>query len=301
MGVKIITDSACDLNRKIIEDYGIEVMPLLVNDDDSERLDGVSIGPKELFEGMRSGRVYKTAQIPLAELMKVFESHRDRECVYLSFSSKLSGTCDSARLVAENLKDKYPGLEKRIRIVDTKCASGGMGLVVLKAAQMAEEGCSLDEIVDAANFYSGHMQHIFTVDNLEYLFRGGRVSKAQAFVGGLLNVKPILDVQDGSLIPIEKARGKKHLHKRMIELIEERGTSLENQVIGINHGDDLESAEKILDLIGEKFDCAGIVVDFIGCAIGAHSGPGTLALFFLDEEPPMGHIAPISQRSHKRI
>ncbi|HKL11528.1 MAG TPA: DegV family protein [Clostridia bacterium] len=293
MGVKIITDSACDLNRKIIDDYDINVMPLLVNVEDNECLDGVTIKPKELFDGMRSGKVYKTAQIPLAELMKVFESYSGKECLYLSFSSKLSGTCDTARLVIENLKNKYPDIESKIKIIDTKCASGGMGLVVLKAAQMAKRGCSLDEIVNAADFYSRHMQHIFTVDRLEYLFRGGRVSKAQALVGGLLNVKPILDIQDGSLVPIEKARGKKHLHKRMIELIEERGASLENQIIGINHGDDMESAEKIIELAGEKFGAGNIVVNYIGCAIGAHSGPGTLALFFLDEEPPMGQIEPI--------
>jgi len=293
MGVKIITDSACDLNRKIIDDYDIDVMPLLVNVEDNECLDGVTIKPKELFDGMRSGKVYKTAQIPLAELMKVFESYSGKECLYLSFSSKLSGTCDTARLVIENLKNKYPDIESKIKIIDTKCASGGMGLVVLKAAQMAKRGCSLDEIVNAADFYSRHMQHIFTVDRLEYLFRGGRVSKAQALVGGLLNVKPILDIQDGSLVPIEKARGKKHLHKRMIELIEERGASLENQIIGINHGDDMESAEKIIELAGEKFGAGNIVVNYIGCAIGAHSGPGTLALFFLDEEPPMGQIEPI--------
>jgi len=138
------------------------------------------------------------------------------------------------------------------------------------------------------------MQHIFTVDQLEYLFRGGRVSRAQALVGGLLNVKPILDVQEGSLIPIEKARGKKHLHKRMIGLIEERGANLENQVIGINHGDDLKSAEKFAEMIEERFKPKHIVIDFIGCAIGAHSGPGTLALFFLDEDPPMGQIDPIA-------
>src|SRR6056297_21923 len=293
MGVKIITDSACDLNRKIIDDYDIDVMPLLVNVEDNECLDGVTIKPKELFDGMRAGKVYKTAQIPLAELMKKFESYSDKECLYLSFSSKLSGTCDTARLVIENLKNKYPDIESKIKIIDTKCASGGMGLVVLKAAQMAKRGCSLDEIVNAADFYSRHMQHIFTVDRLEYLFRGGRVSKAQALVGGLLNVKPILDIQDGSLVPIEKARGKKHLHKRMIELIEERGASLENQIIGINHGDDMESAEKIIELAGEKFGAGNIVVNYIGCAIGAHSGPGTLALFFLDEEPPMGQIEPI--------
>jgi DegV family protein with EDD domain len=293
MGVKIITDSACDLDKKIIEKYDIEVMPLLVNQGDEDRLDGVTIDPKELFDGMRLGKVYRTAQIPLAELLKVIDSYRDRKCIYLSFSSKLSGTCDTARKVIENLKGKNPGLDERIKIVDTKCASGGMGIVVIKAAQMAKKGCSLEEIEEAVNFYASHMQHVFTVDKLEYLYRGGRISKTEAFIGGLLNVKPILDVQDGALIPIEKARGKKHLHRRMIEIIEERGTFLENQCVGINHGDDIESAEKMAELIREKFKTKNIMINFIGCAIGAHAGPGTLALFFLDEEPPMGQIEPI--------
>ncbi len=293
MGVKIITDSACDLDKKIIEKYDIEVMPLLVNQGDEERLDGVTIDPKEIFEGMRAGEVYRTAQIPLSELLRVIDSYRNRECIYLSFSSKLSGTCDAARILLGNLKGENPGLCERIKIVDTKCASGGMGLVVLKAAQMANKGCSLEEIEEAVNFYADHMQHVFTVDKLDYLYRGGRISKTEAFIGGLLNVKPILDVQDGSLVPIEKARGRKHLHRRMIEMIEERGAFLENQCVGINHGDDIESAEKMAELIREKFKTKDIMINFIGCAIGAHSGPGTLALFFLDKEPPMGQIEPI--------
>ncbi len=293
MGVKIITDSACDLNKKIIEKYDIEVMPLLVSQGDEERLDGLTIDPKELFEGMRAGEVYRTAQIPLAELMKVIDRYRDRDCIYLSFSSKLSGTYDAARIVVGNLNKKNPGMDERIKIIDTKCASGGMGLVVLKAAQMAQKGCSNEEIERAVNFYSGHMQHVFTVDKLDYLYRGGRISKTEAFIGGLLNVKPILDVQDGSLIPIEKARGRKHLHRRMIEMIEERGALLENQCIGINHGDDIESAEKMAEMIREKFKTKDIIINFIGCAIGAHSGPGTLAIFFLDKEPSMGQIEPI--------
>jgi len=293
MSVKIITDSACDLDKKIIEKYDIEVMPLLVNQGEDERLDGLTIDPKDLFEGMRLGENYKTAQIPLAELLKVLDSFKDRECIYLSFSSKLSGTCDTARIVIENLKGKNPGIENRIKIIDTKCASGGMGLVVLKAAQMAMKGCSLEEVEEAAYFYAQHMQHVFTVDKLDYLYRGGRISKTEAFIGGLLNVKPILDVQNGALIPIEKARGRKHLHRRMIEMVEERGKLLENQLIGINHGDDIESAQKMAELIKEKFETKDVLINYIGCAIGAHSGPGTLAIFFLDEKPPMGQIEPI--------
>lgn len=293
MGVKIITDSACDLDKKIIEKYDIDVMPLLVNQGEEEHLDGLTINPKDLFEGMRMGEVYKTAQIPLAELLKVFDGYRDKECIYLSFSSKLSGTYDAARIIAGNLKEKYPGLDKRIEIIDTKCASGGMGLLVLKAAQMAKKGSSIEEIKEAVNFYSAHMQHIFTVDKLDYLYRGGRISKTEAFIGGLLNVKPILDVQDGALIPIEKARGRKHLHRRMIEIIEERGVLLEKQCIGINHGDDIEAAEQMAEMIRKEFKIKDIVINFIGCAIGAHSGPGTLAIFFLDKEPPMGQIEPV--------
>lgn len=153
---------------------------------------------------------------------------------------------------------------------------------------MAKEGKSKQEILKMLDFYVEHIEHIFTVDDLEYLFRGGRVSKAQAFVGGLLSIKPILDIPaDGTLRPIEKVRGRNRVLSRMLEIIEERGgnADLRSQTIGINHGDDLEGALRLKDMIQERHGCTDFVVNIIGCAIGAHSGPGTLSVFFLNEKP----------------
>jgi DegV family protein with EDD domain len=148
---------------------------------------------------------------------------------------------------------------------------------------MAKEGKSYEEIIKSIKFNAQHMEHIFTVDDLEYLYRGGRVSKTAAFVGGVLNVKPILHVKDGKLIPIDKVRGRQKAMKRMIELVKERGVDLQNQLIGINHGDDLEGANKLKGMLEVEFGCKDFLVSCIGCAVGAHSGPGTLSVFFLNK------------------
>ena len=186
--------------------------------------------------------------------------------------------------VKQSIKDQYKDLD--LEIVDTKAASGGFGLIVLKAAQMAKEGKSKQEILKTIEFYKQHMEHIFTVDNIEYLYRGGRVSKAQALLGGLLNIKPILNVEDGNLVPIDKARGRNKAFKTMLDIIEQRSknTNLKAGVVGITHGDDLEGALKIKDLISERFGVDKFVINIIGSAIGSHSGPGTLAIFFLNQD-----------------
>ncbi len=176
-----------------------------------------------------------------------------------------------------------------IDIVDSRSASVGFGLLVHKAGKMAKEGRSKEEILNMLDFYVKHIEHIFTVDNIEYLFRGGgRVSRTQAFVGGLLNIKPILDIpEDGTLQPREKVRGRSKVMKRMIEIMGERGgeADLKNQTIGINHGgDDIEGAMKLKEMIEERYGCTDFVINIIGCAIGAHSGPGTLSVFFLNEK-----------------
>lgn len=287
MTVRIITDSACDLPKNIIDEYDIHVIPILVYLEDKEYLDGETLDPIELYNNMRNGKVYKTAQIPPATFKEVFLEYakKNESVIYVAFSSGLSGTYQSALMAKNEVLEEYPDFD--LEVIDTKCASVGFGLVVYKAAQMAKEGKSKEEIVNIVNFYSQHMEHIFTVDDLEYLYRGGRVSRTAAFVGSLLNIKPILDVEDGKLVPIEKVRGRKKVLKRMIEIMEERGVDLSNQVIGINHGDDLEGAKKLEDMIRERFGCKEFIVNIVGCAIGAHSGPGTLSVFFLNEKPPM--------------
>ena len=288
MAVKIISDSACDLPKEILDGYDIDIIPIIVNKQEKEYLDGETLDPMKLYEDMRNGEVYKTAQIPPTMFEKKFEeiAKSGESTIYVCFSSGLSGTYQSAVITRNAMKEKYPNLD--LDVVDSKSASVGFGLLVYKAAQMAKDGKSKEEILKTLDFYVKHIEHIFTVDNLEYLFRGGRVSRAQAVVGGLLNIKPILDIpEDGTLRPVEKVRGRNRVLKRMIEIMEERGghADLKNQTIGINHGDDIEGAMKLKEMIEKQYGCTDFVINIIGSAIGAHSGPGTLSVFFLNEKP----------------
>jgi DegV family protein with EDD domain len=170
-----------------------------------------------------------------------------------------------------------------LTVIDTKCVSLGLGLIVKQAGEMALRGASKQEIIEMVNLQSKRMEHLFTVDDLEYLFRGGRISKASAFVGSLLKIKPLLNVEDGKLIPIEKIRGRKKVLKRMIELMKERGQNLNEQTVAISHADDEETALILKEMIQETFGCKDVYISSIGAVIGAHVGPGTLSVFFLND------------------
>lgn len=283
MGVKILTDSASDLPKKLLEEYDIDMLPLMVIKDSEEYYDGVTISPKTVYDGMRAGVVYRTAQISPSSFYEKFEEYaRNKErVIYLAFSSQLSGTYQAAVFVKEQIKEQFPDFD--LTIVDTKSASLGFGLTVLKAAELAKAGKTKEEILRIVDFYLDNMEHIFTVDNLEYLLRGGRVTKAQAFLGGLLNIKPILKVEDGKLIPIEKVRGKNRVYRTMLDLMEDltKGEDLAKQLIAISHADDMENASKLKEMIQERFGAKDFLIGDIGATIGAHVGPGTLSIFFL--------------------
>src|SRR5690625_2352415 len=283
LNVKILTDSACDLTQQYFDKYSIEMVPLTVHLEDNEYRDSIDISPKEVYDAMREGASTKTSQVSLQTFEEIFTRYAEanQPLVYLAFSSELSGTYQTAQMMLQTVKEKYP--DAPLHIVDTKCASIGFGLVVLRAAKLAQEGATAEEIIAMANYHANHMEHIFTVDDLEYLYRGGRVSRTTAFVGSLLNIKPILHVEAGKLVPLERIRGSKRLLQRMVDIMEERGTDFSNQTIGISHGDDLATAEKLADMIKETFNVEDIIIEMVGSVIGAHSGPGTIALFFLNK------------------
>ncbi|MDC2864292.1 MULTISPECIES: DegV family protein [unclassified Bacillus (in: firmicutes)] len=284
MTIKIITDSAADLPKELLHTYDIEVIPLRVYDEqENEFIDGVTLDPIDLLRNMREGKIYRTSLPSLEKIQEVFTTYakQDVACIYLAFSSELSGTYQSSVLVKEEVKENYPNLS--LEIIDTKCVSTGQGLIVVEAAKMAQGGATKEEILNRIAFMANHMEHIFTVADLQYLVRGGRLSKVAGFIGGLLNIKPILNVEDGKLIPLEKIRGRKKVFQRIVDIMETRGKDLGNQTIGISHGDDLESVNILTEMIAEKFGCKVFVVNSIGAAVGAHAGPGTLAIFFLNE------------------
>lgn len=283
MNIKILSDSACDLPQEVVDKYNIDILPLIVTRDGKEYLEGIDISSKEVYEGMRNGEIYKTAQISASTFQKKFEEYAKKgiQAIYLAFSSGLSGTYQTSLFIRDNVIEDYPDLD--LEIIDTKAASGGFGSIVLEIAKLAKEGKTKEELIEKSNILIDSIRHIFTVDDIEYLFRGGRVSRTQAFIGGLLNIKPILHVNsEGKLIPLEKVRGKNKLLKRMVEIIEEEanGTDLSNQIIIITHGDDLKTANKMKEILQERFGVKEFIINTIGATIGAHSGPGTLAIFF---------------------
>ncbi len=284
LGIKIIVDSACDLPKSYLEENNVELLSLKVLYNEKEYDDMVSIQAKEVFDAMREGAVIKTSQAAPTQAKEVFENiaKNKESAIYIAFSSELSGTYQMAMLMKNDVLEEYPGLD--VTIINTKGASLGIGLIVKRAVELANIGASKEEIIAEVEKYVAQMEYVFTVDNLDYLARGGRVSKASAFVGGLLNIKPLLHMEDGKLIPIEKIRGRKKVLRRMVDLMKERGGSFENQTIAISHGDDEETALVLKEMIQTETGANDFYIHSIGSAIGAHAGPGTIALFFLNKD-----------------
>jgi DegV family protein with EDD domain len=280
--IHIITDTGSDLPKQIMDELNIIMLPLVVQVNNEEYFDRSTIEPKQLYTYMKDGAVPKTAQVPPSIIKETLTSlaKKGESGIYITLSSGLSGTYQTAMLMKNEVLEEYPDAE--IEVFDSKSASLGYGLMVYEAAKQAKEGRTFKEILHTLQHYQNHLEHIFTVDELEYLLRGGRISKTAAVMGTLLKIKPVLHMEDGKLFPLEKLRGKKKVLGRMIELMKERAQSLNNITIGISHADDVETAQALKDLIIEETGNKNILITMIGCAIGAHAGPGTIALFFLN-------------------
>lgn len=284
MNVHIIADSACDLPIEYFEEHSISFLPLSVEMNGKLLRDQKDIHPKQIYDEMRKGVIVKTSQVSPLDLKETFTelANKNIPSLYVAFSSELSGTYQTAMMIRNEIIEEYPNYE--LSIIDTKCASLGHGLAVKYAVELAKSGMSLIEIEAAVKGYCLKMEHIFTVDNLDYLARGGRISKASAFVGGLLNIKPLLHVEDGKLIPLEKIRGRKKVFRRIIEIMKERGVNFQNQTVAISHGDDEAAANEMKTMIAEEFSPKEVYINYVGAVVGAHAGPGTIAIFFLNDE-----------------
>ncbi len=283
MSIQLIVDTGCDLPQHIIDEHKIEVLPLVVHVNEEEYYDKETIQPSSLYTMMRDGAVPKTSQVPPDRMKEMFQklAENNQPAIYLTLSSGISGTYQTACLVRDQLVEE--GIEPNLEIIDSKSASLGYGLIGYYIARKIEEGTTdLNGLVSFTHTLIDKIQHIFTVDDLEYLVRGGRVSKASGFVGGLLKIKPVLHMEEGKLFPLEKVRGSKKVLGRLMELIQERGSEFENQIVAISHADDLNRANELKDMIEEQLKVKNVMVNTIGCAIGAHAGPGTLAVYFLD-------------------
>lgn len=283
----IITDSTCDLTPELIEELDIVVIPMEFTMAEGEVYknypDGRELGFQAFYDRVRAGAQPKTNQINAATYMEVAAPYLDKgqDVLILAFSSALSGTYQSSVLAVEELREKYP--DRQIYTVDTLSASMGEGLLIYHAAKKREEGLSVSELAHWVEENRLRLCHWFTVDDLNHLKRGGRVSSAAALFGTILGIKPVLHVDDaGRLIPREKVRGRRSsleaLAKHMRETID---PAEGEQTIFISHGDCEQDVKYLIDLIREQIPVKEIKVGYIGPVIGAHSGPGTVAVFYL--------------------
>lgn len=283
---KIFTDSACDISPELLAQWDVQAISLnfrFVGDD--KLYSDNDMASSEFYAQMREGKVAKTSAVNSETFAQAFapELENGNDILYLGFSSGLSNTFNAGRIATEQLSEIYP--DKKIFAVDTLCASAGQGLIVRLVCDKRDAGASIEEAAAFAEEIKLRVAHWFTVDDLVYLKRGGRISPTAAFVGNMLGIKPVLHVDnDGHLISMSKVRGRKTAINAMAQKMAELDADTRNYPIYISHADCMSDVEYLTKQIKEKTGKDVSVITNVGTVIGAHSGPGTLALFFIAKE-----------------
>lgn len=280
----IMTDTTADLPESYIREHRLEVLSL------NYMLEGVvydrqnPLDVEKFYAQMRSGSMPTTSQVNPEQAKEAFASclKAGNDVLYIAFSSGLSGTYNSACIAASELEEEGMYPDGRIVVLDSLSASLGEGLLVHKAVELKEAGKSMDEVADWVEKNKLNLCHNFTVDDLFHLHRGGRVSKTTAILGTMINIKPVLHVDDeGHLTAVDKVRGRKKSLTTLVDRMEKQAEGFENPEVFISHGDCLEDALFVEKLVRERFGTENFLVNHVGPTIGAHSGPGTVALFFM--------------------
>lgn len=277
--VRILTDSCSDLPRELLQSRGIDSIPLTVNLGDREVKDGVDITADEFYQRVQREKLApRTSQITPVEYGAFFrEAVADgSEAVYIGLSSGLSGSIQNAFLAAQS-----PELGGRVQVVDSLGASVGQGLMVLKAADLAESGLPAAAIKEEIDRYRARVCHVFTLDTLEFAARSGRVTRFSSIAAGVLDIKPVLNVDmEGHLVPFEKVRGRKKALNRLLEEMERLGANTVGQRMGFSHAADPATAADFAERFRTRYGASEVVVGQIGATIGSHVGPGCIAIFF---------------------
>lgn len=284
----LFTDSNTDLPADLVQQLDLSVIPMLFEMDGKSYYnypDNREMDPKDFYAALKNGKMCTTSQVSPSRFDEIFSPvlESGKDILYLCFSSGLSGTYNTSRLAVEELHEKYP--DRKIRTVDTLAASMGQGLLVYLAAKKRQEGMGLDELGDWVEENRLKLCHWFTVDDLMFLKRGGRVSGAAAVMGTMLGIKPVLHVDDeGHLIPMEKVRGRRASLDALVKHMQATAIQPAEQTVFISHGDCQADCDYVANQLREKLGVKHIVTSYIGPVIGAHSGPGTVALFFVGEK-----------------
>lgn len=280
----ITVNSTIDLPKAWLEEKGVPVLPLKYTIDNEHYVDMEGLSAKEFFGKLREGKMAVTSQVNPEEAKEKLEPilKEGKDVLHLGFSSALSGTYNSVRIAAEELMEEYP--ERKILVLDTKCACMGEALLLYYVLQKKEEGASLEEAYTYADELKEHIGHYVAADDLNHLQRGGRISKTSAVVGSMIKIKPIIVLnEEGKLEVIGKERGRKKAIRKIVDLAVEHTQGYQNEIVMITHGDCQEDAEYLASIIKEEMGVENILINNIGTVIGGHTGPGVLAIFALTD------------------
>lgn len=281
----LVTDSSADLSEEMVNAIQVPVLPLrytIQGQTYRNYPDNRDMDLALFYDMLRAGELATTAALNPNDFVEELEPYLQdgKDILILSFSSGLSNTYNAARLAVEELTEKYP--QRKIYAVDTLCASMGQGLLVWLAAQKRDAGASIEEVRDWVEENKLHLCHHFTVDDLHFLKRGGRISATTAVVGSMLQIKPVLHVDnEGHLVNIAKARGRSASLKALVDKMEKSVSEEGKKTVFISHGDCLKDAETVANMVRERFGTQDIHINYVGPVIGAHTGPGLVALFYL--------------------
>ena len=282
--LKIITDSATDMPKEIVERFHLHVIPTPVVIDDVDYLDGATIHTEEFYQILDDvSRDIKTYHINPDMFEKAFRPYAEKgdSVLYMCFSTGIAATYNAANLAKQAVLEDYPDFD--LTIIDSKSASLGFGLIVYKLLLLQEKGADKETLIRAAQFYVEHIHHVFTVSTLKYLIKGGRLSKVKGTAGELLDMKPVLIVdKNGSLQVLKTVRGHKKSIKALLDYMTEHITEPSRQIVGICHGEDPEALAYTRSLLLEAIQPKELVVSTVGCAIGAHTGRGIVGVVFFD-------------------
>ncbi|MBS5129003.1 MAG: DegV family protein [Lachnospiraceae bacterium] len=281
----IVTDSTVDLPESMLEEQGIPVLQLNYVLDGKTYEDRKGLSGREFFDKLREGSMPTTSQVNPEQAREFFESFvkEGKDILCIGFSSGLSGTYNSERIAAEELSEEYP--DTKIIVIDSLCASMGQGLLLAKALKKQREGMTLEELAQWLEENKLHICHNVTVDDLNHLYRGGRISKTTAVLGTLVQIKPIIHMNDeGKLIVIGKERGRKKALNTIVDMMGKQMEGYENDLVMVTHGDCLEDAEYVKSQIQKKYGIQDVVINGIGTVIGTHTGPGVVAVFCMGEK-----------------
>lgn len=281
--LRIVVDSTCDLPREFADEYGIVVLPLHVIVGEDVYLDGKTITTDEVYALMRKGVMPTTSQVNRMDTEETLEKYlrQGDDLLYLAFSAKMSGTCDAVARVMDKLKEQYPG--NRMLTLDSRGGSFATGLIAMEAARAARNGMGFHALAERCEFLIAHVEHVFVITDLNWMVRGGRVSKTMGYTANLLDIKPVLDVKDGEMEVIRKVRGRMNSMRKVADIVAERAVKCPKQTIGITHADDPEAAAAMRELLHERLPECDFLTEEIGAVLGVHLGIGGVGVFFFRE------------------